>query len=76
MNSFLVHMMLPETRKHLDLESHWAAEERPCLSFSKNEKELSQKMDELLDKYPVPGEYAESLRSTSSMSYRGEVKVL
>ncbi|RYH24210.1 RsfS/YbeB/iojap family protein [archaeon] len=75
-HSFLVHMMLPETRKHLDLESHWSAETRPCLAFSKSDKELSQRMDELLDKYPVPGEYAESLRGTNNISYQGEVKVL
>ena len=48
------------TRKAIDLESHWGSnEEKPVAVFSLNEKKYESSFEELLDKYPVPDDYAD-----------------
>ena len=75
-HNFLVHMMLPETRKNLDLEGHWSMDERPSLPYAKDERDLSKKMDDLLDKYPCPEEYAISMQDSKRGNSEGEIKIL
>jgi len=55
--SFLVHVMLPDTRRHVDLESHWTMKERPCVPYSKSEAEYEENFSRLLDQYPCPDDY-------------------
>lgn len=52
-HEFLVQLMLPETRKVIDLESHWSMEERPYVPFSKSEEEYERHFRKLLDQYPA-----------------------
>jgi hypothetical protein len=42
-----------ETRKVIDLESHWSMEERPYVPYSKNEEEYERHFRKLLDQYPA-----------------------
>lgn len=54
--SFLVHLLLPDTRKRIDLESHWSMHERPVIAYNKNENEYEKQFSKLLDEYPLPEE--------------------
>lgn len=66
-----------ETRKHLDLEGHWSAAERPMIPLSVDTPEFEHKMDELLRKYPVPQGYGEEKSSEKKFhGFDTEVKSL
>lgn len=56
-HTFLVHLMLPDTRKHLDLEGHWSKKERPVVVYNKNPIAYEQNFAKVLDKYPCPQDY-------------------
>eukprot|EP01039_Chlorochromonas_danica_P009576 gene9576-10583_t len=75
-HSFLLHMMLPDTRKHLDLESHWSMKERPYLPSTDNALEYDKQFNKLLDQYPVPDEYMEKALSGDDNEPGRSVKVL
>lgn len=74
--SFLVHVMLPDTRKHLDLESHWTQSTRPCLPYTDNEKDYDEAMNRLLDAYPLPLEYQKRVFGDDDADAPSTVKVL
>jgi Ribosomal silencing factor during starvation len=54
-----VHLMLPETRKAVDLESHWGAspEGRPTIAYSPKESVYEENFEKLLEKHPIPEGY-------------------
>ncbi len=52
--SFLVHLLLPELRKQIDLEGHWSMSTRPTVAFSSNEAEYENNFEKLMDEYPMP----------------------
>jgi len=53
-----VHLMLPVTRKCLDLENHWApGNQRPFVVYDHNEARYERSFENLLEKHPVPDEY-------------------
>jgi hypothetical protein len=52
-----VHLLLANTRKALDIESHLLSEHKPSLPSHKDEKEYDEAFDRLLEKYPVPEDY-------------------
>mmetsp|Transcript_5444 Transcript_5444/g.5599 ORF Transcript_5444/g.5599 Transcript_5444/m.5599 type:complete len:254 (-) Transcript_5444:2-763(-) len=54
----VVHYMLPEKRKMLNLEDHWLAKTRPSFNLSLNEKLNDAAMDDLLVQYPLPDNFA------------------
>jgi len=56
-HKFLVHLMLPETRKHLDLETHWSMDVRPTVPFSHDPVEYERNFAEMLELYPCPNDY-------------------
>lgn len=51
---------IEETRKLVDLESHWRMKERPYLVYSDNEAVYEAKFAQLLDKFPCPEDYIKS----------------
>lgn len=56
----VVHLMLPNTRKALKLEEHWAeGNKRPVVVWSANEQEYEANFNKLLEKHPVPEEWDE-----------------
>ena len=68
----VVHLMLPQTRKALALEAHWAAEnKRPEVIWSPDESLYEANFNRLLEQHPVPEEWdaaadeAAELRDTS-----------
>lgn len=52
----VVHCLLPETRRILDLESHWEGETRPCAINSGSDKEFENSLDKLFNQYPPPSD--------------------
>ena len=46
-----------DTRKAIDLESHWCAETRPVAVYSRNEREYEENFNRLLELYPIPDGY-------------------
>lgn len=59
-----VHLMLPTTRKCLDLEKHWApGNQRPFITYTQNESRMEKEFETLLEQYPVPDEYNELLQA-------------
>lgn len=63
-----VNLMLPATRKALNIESHWSTEEKPHVGFHLNSKEYDARFEEMLEQYPVPDDYARSRGSESDSS--------
>ena len=56
--NIVVHLMLPSTRKALDLESHWDSKvSRPYVEFSEDEQKYDDRFLKLLDEFPVPDWY-------------------
>ena len=64
-HNLVVHLMLPATRKAIDLEAHWLtdANARPHITFSHNEDAYEKSFESLLEKYPVPEDYNASAES-------------
>lgn len=46
-----------DTRKMVDLESHWQMKERPVLLHTDNEAAYEAKFAQLLDRFPCPEDY-------------------
>ena len=66
-NSFLVHLMLPATRKAIALEAHWSQEEMPTLPYCLNDTAYEAEFERLLDKYPCPEDYLKEDEEPVSM---------
>ncbi len=49
--------LLAEARKHLDLESHWTAEERPAVEFNHDPAVYEQNFVRMLERFPCPEDY-------------------
>lgn len=58
-HEFLVHLMLRDTRKALDIESHWSGKERPQLPVKRSEAEYEAAFSKLLEEHPLPDNYAD-----------------
>lgn len=43
-----------DTRKAIDLESHWSMEERPYIPYCRTEREYDEHFERLLQKFPIP----------------------
>lgn len=54
---FLVHLMLPETRAHVDLESHWSQKHRPYVTYNEDPVAYEQEFSKLLVMHPCPEGY-------------------
>lgn len=52
-----VHLMLPQTRKAVDLESHWSNANKPNVTYSPDESTYEKNFEELLEKHPIPEGY-------------------
>ena len=50
-------IIILETRKLIDLESHWNKKERPAAQYSANKEIYEQNFIKLLEEYPCPDEY-------------------
>lgn len=55
--SFVVHFMLEDTRRALDLESHWRMKVRPSVKFAQKENVYEDNFEKLLEQYPCPEDY-------------------
>jgi ribosome-associated protein len=64
-HNVVVHLMLPGTRKAIDLEAHWSTDQnaRPSVTFSHNEDAYEKSFESLLEQYPVPDNYNASADS-------------
>ena len=49
-----------ETRKHIDLESHWSKPYRPTITYHRNENLYEEQFMKLLEKYPCPDDYVQN----------------
>ena len=49
----VVHLLLPTTRQAIKLEQHWSMKERPFLVESAKEDLEDERMERLIDQYPV-----------------------
>eukprot|EP00428_Durinskia_dybowskii_P078831 CAMPEP_0170362080 /NCGR_PEP_ID=MMETSP0117_2-20130122/4143_1 /TAXON_ID=400756 /ORGANISM="Durinskia baltica, Strain CSIRO CS-38" /LENGTH=105 /DNA_ID=CAMNT_0010616477 /DNA_START=373 /DNA_END=690 /DNA_ORIENTATION=+ len=56
-NYFLVHVLLPKTRKHLDIEGHWTSPTRPELLLHSSHPGYEAHFQQLLEQYPCPEDY-------------------
>lgn len=63
-------------RRHLDLESHWTADEQPRISLNLSDDAFDAKMEELLEKYPVPAGYLEDDKKPTFQGFDQQVKSL
>mmetsp|Transcript_4393 Transcript_4393/g.7492 ORF Transcript_4393/g.7492 Transcript_4393/m.7492 type:complete len:271 (-) Transcript_4393:741-1553(-) len=67
----VVHCMLPATRKSLDLESHWGAQNRPFAKHGGSDKDYEDSLDKLFNQHPPPPD-AEPPHVGNRASRRGE----
>lgn len=49
----------------MDLEAHWSAKIRPTATFHIDKDVYEREFEKLLDKYPVPDDYADLILSQS-----------
>lgn len=70
-----VHLMLPTTRAHLNLEEHLTSTRKPVLEKGLEPDELDQKFDKLLDDHPIPKDYNKETDAIAESFSSGIIKV-
>lgn len=65
----VVHLMLPQTRKSLQLEAHWAeGNQRPQVTWNDKDNEYEANFEKVLEAYPVPEAWDETAEELSTLT--------
>ena len=66
-NIISIMLLFSVTRSAINLESHWEAKHRPIARYHPDADDYEEELERLLDKHPVPDDYAEMIMRQSEL---------